>query len=307
MTDFMRDRTRRIVRVLSGILVLNLVVAGVKLAFGLRLGALALTADGLHALLDASANVVGLLGMAVARKPPDANHPYGHRKFEAFAALAIAAMLFYACVEIARSAYGRLQSPQVPDVTPIALAAVLGTAVINLFVVWIERREGRKLNSELLLADAAHTGSDLFATLLVLVSFAASGAGIAWADPVATIVILVLIARAGIEILRGTLSTLSDERRIPPHEVEAVVVEEPGVREVHNIRSRGTWDDIHLDLHVLVDPETSIADAHETGHRVEERLRARWPGLWDIVVHVEPAFESERADRREDGGLRAER
>jgi len=288
-------------------MLLNLVVAGVKLVLGIRLGALALTADGVHALLDASANVVGLLGMAVARKPPDANHPYGHRKFEAFAALAIAAMLFYGCVEIAQSALSRLQSPQTPVVSPLALGAVLGTAVINLFVVWIERREGRRLQSELLMADAAHTGSDLFATLLVLASFAASGAGLGWADPVATLLILILIARAGFEVVRGTISTLADERRLPPDEVEAVVLEEAAVREVHNVRSRGPWDDIHLDLHVLVDPAMSIADAHETGHRVESRLRAKWPGLWDVVVHVEPAFDHERADRREDGGLRAER
>jgi len=173
-------------------------------------------------------------------------------------------------------------------------------------VVWIERREGRRLESELLLADAAHTQSDVFASLLVIVSFIATRFGIVWADLVAAGLILALILRSGIAILRGTLSTLSDERRIDPGLVEATALEEPGVLEAHNVRSRGPSDDIHLDLHILVAPETPLAEAHQLGHRVERRLRARWPGLTDVVVHVEPALESERARRREGGGLKAE-
>ena len=103
----------------------------------------------------------------------------------------------------------------------------------------------------------------------------------------------------------GTLSTLSDERAIPPDQVESVALREPGVLEAHNVRSRGPDDDIHLDLHILVEPHTPLSDAHALGHRVEARLRAEWPGLTDVVVHVEPALPSERARRREGGGLRA--
>ena len=81
---------------------------------------------------------------------------------------------------------------------------------------------------------------------------------------------------------------------------------EPGVYEVHNVRSRGPDDDIHLDLHVLVSAATPLAEAHALGHRVESRLRQRWPGVSDVVVHVEPALDSERARERVGGGLRAE-
>lgn len=80
---------------------------------------------------------------------------------------------------------------------------------------------------------------------------------------------------------------------------------EDEVFEAHNVRSRGPSDDIHLDLHILVDPRLAISEAHAVGHRVERRLRERWPGLTDVVVHVEPALESERARRREGGALLA--
>jgi hypothetical protein len=99
---------------------------------------------------------------------------------------------------------------------------------------------------------------------------------------------------------------VADERRIAPDEVESAALEEPGVLEAHNVRSRGLDDDIHLDLHILVDPRMEIAYAHQVGHRVERRLRDRWPGLTDVVVHVEPALERERARIREGGGLKAE-
>ena len=297
-------RSSGIARVLWIVLFLNLVVAAAKLVYGALTDAIALTADGVHSLLDAASNVVGLVALHAARRPADANHPYGHRKYETVAALGIAFTIFLGCYEIVTSVIERLFLPRTPQVGGAALAVVVGTLVVNFFVVRYERRAADRLGSELLHADAAHTGSDVFATLLVLASLIAARFGWTWADAVAAVVIVVLILRAGLGILRGTLSTLSDERRLEPREVEATALDEPGVLEVHNVRSRGPWDDIHLDLHVLVHPSTPIAVAHALGHRVEKRLRARWAGLTDVVVHVEPALETERASERLGGGLR---
>jgi cation diffusion facilitator family transporter len=299
-------RTHEIVRVLSVILVLNLIVALAKLVYGLRSGAISIQADGVHSLTDASSNVIGLVGVWIASRPPDANHPYGHRKVETFAALGVVMMMMLGCWEIGREAWHRYWHPELARVTPAGFAVLLGTIGVNLFVTWWERREGRRLSSEMLVADAAHTGSDVLASVLVLASFVATRAGIVWADTAAAALVVGLILRAGFEILMGTLSTLGDERRLPPAELERVALEEPGVLEVHNVRTRGALDDIHVDLHVLVDPGLAIADAHAIGHRVERRLRGHWPTCTDVVVHVEPALDSERARERTGGGLRAD-
>jgi cation diffusion facilitator family transporter len=299
-------RMRRIIAVLWDILALNLVVAIAKLIYGARSGAIAITADGIHSMLDASSNVVALIGIRAARRPPDANHPYGHRKYETFAALGIVAMLLLGCHEIVTAAIDRLRHPRVPEITMMGFVILGGTLAINMVVVAVERLEGRRLKSELLLADATHTASDLGASLLVLASFVAARFRIGWADVAASALIVLLILKSGYTILRGTLSTLSDERRIQPAEVETEALEESGVLEAHNVRSRGPLDDIHLDLHILVDPALPLAEAHRVGHRVEARLRARWPGVTDVVVHVEPALDSERARTRQGGGLRAE-
>lgn len=299
------ERARDVARVLWSILGLNLAVALAKLIYAYHAGAVALTADGLHSLLDGMSNVVGLVGLQAARRPPDANHPYGHRKYETVAALGVAAMLFVGCNDILAAAIDRLKHPRVPEVTAAGYVIIFATIAINIFVVWIERREGHRLKSDLLLADSAHTGSDVLASLLVLVSFTLSPLHQPWIDLAAALVIVGLILRAGWEILSRALPTLSDERRIDPREVQQLALEEPGVQEAHNVRSRGSEDDIHLDLHVLVDPAMAIGNAHAVGHRVEKRLRARWPAVTDVVVHVEPAFASERATTMGDGELRA--
>lgn len=306
MTLSPEQRTRGIVRVLASILVLNLAVALAKLIYGWRTGAIAIQADGVHSLLDGSSNVIGLIGVWLARRPPDDNHPYGHRKFETFAALGVAVMMMLGCWEIGREALDRLRHPVVPRIDDTGFVVLFATLAVNGFVTWFERREGRRLGSEMLMADAAHTGSDVLASVLVLGSFVASRAGIAWADVAAAVLVVGLILRAGFEIVQGTLSTLGDERRVDPRHVEDTALEEDGVLEVHNVRSRGALDDVHVDLHVLVDPGMAIAEAHSIGHRVEQRLRRRWPTFTDVVVHVEPAIESERARVRTGGGLRAD-
>ncbi len=306
MTPTAQDtRLSAIARVLTITLALNLLVAIAKIVFGRLSGSLAISADGLHSLLDASSNVIGLVGISVARRPPDDNHPYGHRKFETFAALGVAGMLFLGCREILAEGIARMRHP-VPVEISTAAFAVMGISIaINLLVVRIEGRAGRRLNSEVLTADAAHTQSDVFASLLVIVSFVLQRLGAGWADLAATALIVLLIFRSGVEVLRGTLSTLSDERRIAPDLIETEALLEPGVLEAHNVRSRGASDDVHVDMHILVAPETRLAEAHGIGHRVEDRLRERFPGVTDVVVHIEPALAGERATRREGGGLRA--
>jgi cation diffusion facilitator family transporter len=305
LSDRAMTRRRGVVRVLWIVLALNLIVAAAKLAYGQLSGAIAMSADGLHSLLDGSSNVIALVGIALARRPPDADHPYGHRKYETFAALGIVMMLMIACWEIATAAVSRLLNPQVPDVTAAGFWILGITITVTLFVVWVERREGRRLKSVILRSDAAHTATDVLVSLIVLLSFVAARWNVTWADGVAAAVVIVFILRAAVQILRVTLATLADERRIPPAEIEAEAVAEPNVREAHNVRSRGPEDDIHIDLHVLVDPHMPIADAHAIGHRVEQRLRSRWPDVSDVVVHVEPANEEERARDSDGEGLRA--
>ncbi len=302
-----RARARRtpIARVLWITLVANVAIAAAKLVYGHLSGSLAMTADGVNTLLDGGGNLLAIVALVLARRPPDENHPYGHRKYETVATLGIAGFMFLGGREIIGEALDRLRHPVPVRATVAAYAVMIATTLLTLGVSWLERRRGKELQSDLLLADAEHTRTDVLASLLVIASLFAQQYHLGWADLIATAVIVVLIVIAGVGVVKGSFATLADERRLPPDAIERVALEQRGVREAHNVRSRGPEDDIHVDLHVLVDPSMPIAEAHQVGHHVEERLLDRFDGVTDVVVHVEPAVEEERAKRREGGGLKA--
>jgi cation diffusion facilitator family transporter len=258
-----------------------------------------MVADGFHSLLDGSANIVGLIAMSVAVLPADHSHPYGHRKFESFAALGISLLLLLAAYEIGQSAFSRWQVGTVPHVTTFSFAVMIVTMGVNLFVSWYEARAARQLHSEVLAADAMHTRSDLYSSLSVLASLTAVRAGYPGLDVIAALFIVLLIGRTGIRIIGQSLTVLSDATRLPPGTVEKVALEVEGVREVHAVRSRGTDDAIYMDLHILVDPALTVAKAHEIAHKVEAYLKEQFPGVADTVVHVEPDIATERRRSRE--------
>ena len=138
-------------------LVLNLAVAAAKIALGLATGAISILSDGLHSATDSASNIVGLVGVRLASRPPDEDHPYGHRKFETMASIGILLFLLLALFEILETAIGRLRAGGAPQVSLGAFAVMGATLVVNIAVAAYERREARRLQSEVLLADAHHT------------------------------------------------------------------------------------------------------------------------------------------------------
>jgi cation diffusion facilitator family transporter len=272
------------------VLFLNLLVATTKTAAGLLTGALALVADGVHSFLDASSNVVGLIGMAVASRPPDAGHPYGHRRFETLAALVIGLLIAGGFVEVLRTVgEGLLYGRDAPQVSVWLAAFVAATVVINLFISRYEHRRGQQLRSALLTADSGHTFSDALAALVVLVSLGATALGWAWADMAAALIVCVFIGRTAWHILAENLGALSDQAQVNPDSVRDVALSIPGVRGAHMVRSRGSSDWVLVDLHIQLDPTLSLADAHEKSHEVTTALTNRFPEIKDVVIHTEPA------------------
>lgn len=289
------DRDRAVRRVLWIVLGLNLLVAMGKLAVGSMIGALSLIADGIHSLLDASSNVVGLVGVAAAAKPPDAEHPYGHRRFETLASVVIGLLIAGGLVEILRRVWDGLRGQHAPpEVTWPALAFVAATIVINGFISRYESKRAEALRSSILAADAGHTFSDALAAAAVLASFVAVRLGAGWADLAAAVVVAVFIARTAWKILAINLGVLADRAVLDPRAVHEVACRVEGVRGCHRIRSRGHHDHVHVDLHVHLDPMLPLRDAHAKTHEVIAAIRAAFPEVKDVVIHTEPADGRER-------------
>ena len=282
------SRTRDIRVVLLRVLWLNLLVAGAKLIYGIMTGAISMVADGIHSAMDSSSNVIGLVGTAVAARPPDPGHPYGHRKFEVIAALGITFLLFLACYEILTGVVERVLSGSPPRVTTLSFVIMIVTIVINTFVTVYEQRRGLKLGSPILVADSLHTRSDIYASMAVLVGLAGVKAGRPILDPLAAIVVVGLIARAGYRIVTSSLDVLADAVVYSPHEIAATAMQVPGVLDCHDVRTRGLPDHVHLDFHLTIAPDTPTSESHAIAHRVIEMIRLRFPGIQDVTPHVEP-------------------
>ena len=275
-------------RVLWVTLVLNLAVSAGKVLVGHLSGSLAMVADGYHSLVDGSNNVIGLIVAAFAFRPPDPDHPYGHRKFETAATGLIGIALLALAWDVLTGALSRTGKPALPEIGPLNWAVMAVTIGVNLFVSWFEAREGRRLKSAFLVADATHTRADLYVSLGVVASFAAALARFGWADPLVAGAIAAIIAWQGGQILLSAFNVLTDRAVIPAEMIEPLAAAVPGVLRVHDVRSRGRRDAVFVDLTVHLDGAMTLHQAHDVADRIEADLQHAHAEIVDVVVHLEP-------------------
>ena len=297
VTNPKEQRTRRVERVLWVVLVLNLAVAAAKFFYGLASGSASMQADGIHSIFDTLGNVVGLVGIALAARPADAEHPYGHSKFETYGSMIIGVLLLVAAFEVGSGAVERLTSSHyTAQVTVVSFVVMVGTLAVNLGVSFAERRAGKRLGSEILRADAAHTLSDGFVSIGVIVGLIFVSLGFPMADPIAALIVTLFILVSAVGVFRQAFRTLSDHARISVEDITKTAELVPFVRQVHGVRTRGTESEVYVDLHLLVDPAMTVAEAHHVGDRIEEAVKAAHPEVQEVLVHIEPDTEAERQE-----------
>ncbi len=274
--------------VLIGILVANVAVVAAKLLIGLRTGSLAVFGDAMHSSVDSINNVLALVVISVAARGPDEEHPYGHQKFETLGALAIVGFLSITGFELVKGAVqGLLAGAQPLEVSGLQLGILVGTLIVNVAVATYESHKGKQLDSEILLADATHTKSDVLVTIGVLAGVMLSRAGFGWADPIVALAVAIVIIVLAWRILARSVPVLVDKHVIPAEELRTVAAAVEGVRSTYAIRSRGSRFQCFAELTISVDREVSVEEAHRTADAVEAELRSRF-GFNEITVHVEP-------------------
>lgn len=267
---------------------LNLLTALAKSLWGYASHSISMQADGFHSFLDAASNVIGLIGIYFASRPPDDTHPYGHRKFETFASFCISVFLFLGCFEILKSSYTRFLDGTTPEVTATSFVIMLLTMALNLIISRWEKRQGDFLKSEILIADSFHTKSDVFSSFSVIASLAAGWAGYPVLDPIVGIVIAFIIGKVGMQILMESSKVLTDYSRIHPQTIHDLVMRIDGIEECHAVRTRGGMNHIYVDLHIHVHPHMHLEKAHILAHRVEAEIMKEFTDVIEVVVHLEP-------------------
>ena len=289
LLDARQDTREQVKRVLLVALAVNISMTLLKLLLGLLSGSLAVLADAMHSATDGFSSLLGLVTNGLSDPEPDRDHPYGHHKYEAVGALAIAAFILFTAFEILQAAIGRLSTGLQPlrmdSRELLILLLVLG---INILLASYERAEGRRLGSPLLKADAAHTSSDIWTTAVVLVGLAgAVWLNLSWLDVALAIPMCLLLVRVCWSVLRTNLPQLVDQIAIAPEAIHQVAMEVPGVLNCHDIASRGVLgQQVFIDMHMVVDAN-DLPTAHRITELVEEHLEARF-GRVRCTIHLEP-------------------
>lgn len=284
-----KSKFNEIRKVLWTILFANLMVAVLKIVIGSMIKSTSMAADGVHSLSDGSSNIVGLIGIRFAAKPVDEDHPYGHKKFESLSGMFIAIMLVFVGGKIILEAINRLVNPVHASITTESIAVLIITLIVNIFVSSYELKKGKKLNSQILISDSIHTKSDIFISLGVLVTLICIKLGLPIIiDPLVSLVVSGFILHAAYEIFATTSSVLVDKAAVDAEVIKEIAMGFEEVKDAHDIRSRGREDDLHIDMHIVLDSGMNIEESHSLIHSIENRIKERLNRNTQVFVHLEP-------------------
>lgn len=271
-------------------------MGAIEVLAGALFGSVAFIAAGMDALSDTATSAAVYGGLLVSKRPADRGHPYGHRQAETIALLLLAIALVAAGGRIAYLAAGRLLRGG--EVEATLELFILACASIPVFTALASYKiaVGKRTGNPSVEADGYHTLSDSVSVIAVLVGLAFVRLGYPIADPLVALGISALVAWWGVSLGRRALNIIMEASpgEVVISEIRKVCQSVPGVKGCHRCRARKVGSKIFADLHVLVDPEVSMDDAHVIATKVERRLRARVRGLESVVVHLEPAKVAKR-------------
>lgn len=279
-----RDREIRRVLFIEGLA--NLCVLLAKLAVGITTNSTAILGDALHSLTDLANNGIALVAARISASPPDAEHPYGHRKFETLAVFLLASLLSAMAIEIIIRALSRIGQPI--EHSQWGLVVMGGVLVINTALTSWERYWANRLDSDLLRADTRHTAGDVLTTIAIILGWQFAARGYLWLDTVLALVVAGLIFYLAYGLYRRAIPILVDQEASNTYELRVAVRALPGVQNVKRIRSRYTGSGTVADLVITVDPELSTEESHRIADDVENLLAQRF-GIIDTSVHIEPS------------------
>ena len=296
------DSKERIVRKVTWVgLLVNLFLAAIKFIAGIYGKSQALVADAIHSLTDLTTDIAVIAGSHYWSRPPDENHPYGHRRLETLVTVFIGVVLIAAGVGIGWKAISTLQERQVAVPGWIAVFAALVSIVCKESVYRWTAVTGRRVKSPALAANAWHHRTDALSSLPVLIAVAGARVFPSWSflDRVGAVIVSIFILHASIKIIWPGLSELVDvgaptETR---KRIGDIAHKNEGVLQVHDIRTRYISTSIQVDLHIVVEGSITVREGHAIADDVRERIVDAIPEVLDVIVHVDPP---ERAIREPD-------
>ena len=298
-TDFEKTAVR-----VSGVsIAVNLLLSVGKLLAGVFAHSGAMVSDAVHSASDVFSSIIVIIGVKLAAKEADTEHPYGHERMECVAAIILAVVLLISGLFIGHTGIETLTdadkaAPVVPGVPALAAAAV--SIAVKEAMYWFTRRYGKKYNSGALMADAWHHRSDALSSVGALAGIVAARMGYPIADTVASLLICVFIAKAAYDIFRDAIGKMVD--RSCSRETEQAIYDcaaaIPGVKKVDLLHTRVFGSRIYVDIEIRADGKLTLEEGHEIARQVHVAVEEQFPDVKHIMVHVNPYSEEPREARQ---------
>jgi len=257
-------------------------------------GSMAIMASLADSGLDLLASLITFLAIRFARKPPDANHPFGHGKAEAFSALFQAGLVFSSAALILREGLGRLGDPQPVSSGGLAIAVMVVSIILTSVLVMVQGMAVRASGSVAIKADRAHYMVDLLSNGVALIGVMAAVAGYPLVDALAGIFIGLWLVWGAIGVLRQAADHLMDHAldEADIERIRSLVLADPDIRDVHRLRTRVSGPYILIQMHIVLAADHSLVSAHQIILSAENRLLAAYPNA-DILIHPDPEGAAE--------------
>jgi len=270
---------------------LDLLLGVGKIVGGVITNSFALITDGIHSLTDAGTDIFVLIVTRVAHAEPDAEHQYGHGRFETLGTIAMGIVFFITAAILLYDSFNRLR---LDEPLPIPAAAGIVIALLSIATKeWIYHytmRVANKLNSNLLKANAWHSRSDAISSIAVLIGIIGARQGYLWMDTVAGMFVALIIAKIGWELCSDSLMELVDtavskQRR---EQFESCVLGIDGIRGITELRSRSSGGKIILEVRLLVDSYVSVSEGHQLGELANKSLISQFGDVSEVLIHIDP-------------------
>lgn len=271
----------------------NVILSAFKLFAGVFAQSAAMISDAIHSLSDVLSTIIVMVGVKLANKKSDKEHPYGHERFECVAAIVLAAILFATGVgigwtgvqKVIAGSYGSLAIPGV-----LALVAAVASIVLKEAMYWYTRAAAKKIDSSALMADAWHHRSDAFSSIGSFAGILGARLGFPILDPLACLVICLFILKAAIDIFRDAIGKMTDKAcdEQTSAEIREVILSQEEVEGIDQLKTRLFGDKIYVDVEIRADGSATLEQAHRTAERVHDAIEEQFPKVKHCMVHVNP-------------------
>lgn len=281
-------------KVSAASIAVNLVLSVMKLLAGIFANSGAMISDAVHSASDVFSTFIVMIGISIAKKKPDRDHPYGHERFECVASIVLAVILAATGLGIGLKGIEKITASDsstiaVPETA--ALIAAIVSVIVKEIMFRYTQLAAKKINSGALMADAWHHRSDALSSVGAFAGILGAMMGFPVLDPLASVLICVFIIKAAVDIFRDAVDKMID-KACPQEVVEkmkTVILATPDVIGIDDLKTRLFGSRIYIEVEILMDSSKTLVEAHNTAELVHDNIEAQFPEVKHCTVHVNPS------------------